>query len=316
MVADVELEEWLAQVRAAPPALGVVPDLAVLRAGRQRPPGPLLPYVQDLVVPGAAGAPGVGVRLYRPGDGPLPLIVHVHGGGFTFGDLDSHDRACRRLAQRTGAVVLAVDYRLAPEHCAPAAIDDVVHVVRWTQSAPDELGPLLAGPAMVGDSAGGAIVALAAARLADADVALSALLLVCPNADMTLSQPSMSEKGHGWGLEARDLRWFVAQWLPGAEPDDLTWASPLHAELSALPPTLIATAEHDPLRDEGAALVNRLSEQHVAAHHLAYPGLVHGFWTLDAISPAAEAAGDALMDRLATHLPRPDAGHWSALVAR
>lgn len=239
VVADAELEEWLAQVRAASSAPGVVPDLVVLRAARKCPPGPSLACVQDLVVPGAPGAPEVGVRLYRPSAGRLPLVVHVHvhGGGFTSGGLDSHDRACRRLAQRTDAVVLAVGYRLAPEHSAPAAIDDVVHVVRWTQSAPEELGPFLGQPAMVADSAGGAIAALATARLAGAGVVLSALLLVCPNADMTLSQPSVEDKGRGRGLEKTVLRWFVAQWLPRTEPDDPAWASPLRADLSALPTT-------------------------------------------------------------------------------
>lgn len=299
-LADQQLEEWVAQVRAAPPA-GAVPDLARLRAIRQRPPGPPLPWVQDLL---ASAEPAVRVRLYRPSADPLPLVVHVHGGGFVFGDLDSHDRICRRLAQRAQAAVLAVDYRLAPEHPAPAAVTDVTSVVRWAQTRRRELGPLFGDPAVVGDSAGGAIAILAARRLAEAALPLSALLLVCPNADMTLSQPSVDAKGHGWGLDTAALRWFVQQWAPQLAPDVLAQASPLHAVLRGLPTTLVATAEHDPLHDEGAALVRRLHDQHVDAHHLPHPGLVHGFWTLDVVSPAAAAAGDALIDLLEARLPR------------
>ncbi len=137
-----------------------------------------------------------------------------------------------------------------------------------------------------------------------AQVPLSAVLLVCPNADLTRSQPIVGEKGHGWGLETADLRWFVQQWAPTVDPATLAAVSPLHADLRGLPTTLVATAEHDPLRDEGTALVDHLRDQRVGALHLPHPGLVHGFWTLDSISPAAAAAGDALMHHLGRRLPR------------
>jgi acetyl esterase len=118
----------------------------------------------------------------------LPLVLYAHGGGFVFGDLDSHDRVCRRLALMANAAVLSVGYRRAPEHPAPAAVDDLFSVARWAAAAPDELGPVLPTPTLAGDSAGGTIAVLAAARLATVSTPLSAVLLICPNADLTPSQ--------------------------------------------------------------------------------------------------------------------------------
>jgi hypothetical protein len=117
--------------------------------------------VTDVLAPSAAGVPAVPTRVYRPQAGPGPLVVYAHGGGWTIGSLDTHDRMCRLLADTSGAAVLSVDYRLAPEHPAPAAIDDVVHVLRWVASAPPELGPAPSAVAVAGDSAGGALAALA-----------------------------------------------------------------------------------------------------------------------------------------------------------
>jgi acetyl esterase len=139
----------------------------------------------------------------------LPLVLYAHGGGFVFGDLDSHDRVCRRLALMANAAVLSVDYRRAPEHPAPAAVDDLFSVARWAAAAPDELGPVLPTPTLAGDSADGTIAVLAAARLATVSMPLSAVLLICPNADLTPSQPSVSAKGSGWGLQAHALPGFV-----------------------------------------------------------------------------------------------------------
>jgi acetyl esterase/lipase len=294
-LADDALAAWVQDVRRTPPA---PLDVTVLRRPRERPPGPRLDRVQDLVAP---GGPPVGVRLYRPGPEPLPLVVFVHGGGFVFGDLESHDRACRRLARLAVAAVLAVDVRRAPEHPAPAAIEDALAAALWR---PDALGPLTGAPALAGDSSGATIALLAARELAARGAPASALSLACPNADLTLSLPSVREKGHGWGLEADALAWFVAQWLPDPSPAALERFSPLHAELAGLPPTLLATAEHDPLRDEGEALAARLRDAGVAVELVPGPGLVHGFLTLDTVSPAARRAGDALMRRFGERLPR------------
>ncbi len=149
-LADQELHDWVASVRAEV-GKGTTPDLTRLRAPRPRPPGPLLAWVRDLLAP---LTPAVLVRCYRSTSGPSPLVVHVHGGGSVHGSVDFHDRLCRRLAATTGAAVLAVDYRLASEHPAPAAVTDVVAAAQWAATRPAVLGALLPGVALVGDSAG------------------------------------------------------------------------------------------------------------------------------------------------------------------
>jgi acetyl esterase len=130
------------------------------------------------------------------------------------------------------------------------------------------------------------------------------VLLICPNTDLTLSLPSVRAEGSGWGLQADDMGWLVHQWAPDLSPQMLVRYSPLHADLRGLRTTLVATAEHDPLRDEGAALVDHLRYLDVDAHHLPHPGLVHGVITLDNVSPAAKNAGDVLMSQLGRLLAR------------
>lgn len=297
-MADAELARWVAEVRAQ---AVTQPDLDLLRRPRTHPPGPELATVADLEV---ANEPPILTRIYRPSPSPLPLIVYVHGGGFVFGDLDSHDRTCRRLAALAAAAVLAADIRLAPEHPAPAAIEDVVAVVRWAATRPDPVGALVGVPALAGDSSGGTIALLAAVALAAGGGQVSALLLACPNADLTLSQPSLRAEGTGWGLEVSALEWFVRQWVPELDEAALRRFSPLHADLAGVPPTLLATAQHDPLRDEGAALAERLAGFGSVVEYLPHPGLVHGFLGLDVVSPAARRAGDGLMRRFGDLLPR------------
>ena len=248
------------------------------------------------------------MRFYRPSGQPLPLIVYVHGGGFIFGDLDSHDRTCRRLAVEANAAVLAVHYRRAPEHPAPAAIDDVVAALTWAIKPPAVLGPISGSPSLAGDSAGGLIALLAAQRLVTEGARLNGLLLVCPNADLTLSQPSVQQKGSGWGLDAEALAWSLRHWVPDMDAEQLQTLNPLHARFSGLPATVIATAEHDPLRDEGAALAQRLTAAGTQVHHVRHAGLVHGFLSLDTESPAALEAGNNLLRQFGSVI-RDDA--WS-----
>jgi acetyl esterase len=233
-------------------------------------------------------------------------VLFLHGGGFVLGDLDSHDRICRRLAAACDVAVLAVDYRRAPESPAPAAVDDAVRAFGWAHRHQDELGadPAL-GIALAGDSSGAAIATLAAIRLRDADgEGASALLLVNPHTDMTLSQPSMGEKGRGWGLGAEEMRWFVEQWVPDPDRRADPQVSPLFADLAGLPPTVVATAEHDPLRDDGEELALRLMSAGVTFEHCRLRGMVHGFLNLDDVSPAAARAGDDVIQRFARLLPR------------
>jgi acetyl esterase len=225
-------------------------------------------------------------------------VLYLHGGGFVMGDLESHDGMCRRLARIADVTVLAVDYRLAPEHPGPAAVEDTVGTFVWARQHLQELGgEPEAGVALAGDSSGGALAVLAAVRLHAGGMTPSALLLAYPNADMTLLGDSVAQEGHGWGLEADDLRWFVEQWLPDPDRCNDPQVSPAHADLTGLPPTLLATAEHDPLRDEGNALAQQLRDVGVEVQHVQGDGLVHGFLGLSHVSEAAAEAGRVLFDR-------------------
>jgi acetyl esterase len=235
-------------------------------------------------------------------------VVYLHGGGWTIGSLDSHDRMCRRLADGSGAAVLAIDYRLAPEHPWPASVDDTVAALRWVATAPAGLGEAPTAVAVAGDSAGGTLAALGCLRLRDEyPPALPDLqVLLYANTDLTGSQPSMREKATGWGLDAATVRFFNSQWVP----DQARWSdpgvSPLHApDLSGLPSALVVSAEHDPLRDESEVYARRLRDAGVQVELRRESGLIHGFMTLDEISPACAAAADRVAADLRARLTRP-----------
>ncbi|MEU4545952.1 alpha/beta hydrolase [Nonomuraea dietziae] len=249
----------------------------------QRPPGPELAQVLDLTSPS-----GLRLRRYRPAERPRPLMVYLHGGGWVIGDLDSHDRTCRRIALECDVEVLAVDYRLAPEHPCPAALDDAVEVLRWARPV-----------AVAGDSSGGYLATMACLRLRDEGCAMPALqVLLCPNTDLTLSCASVAS---GSGLDADTLAWFVAQWVP--EPAARAAASPLLSpNLYGLPTTLLVTAENDALRDEGDAYAARLAAAGVKVVHRQEPGLEHGF--IQDASPEAAAAHDRVFSDIKALIPR------------
>lgn len=293
-LADEELAQWVAAIRRdpGPPAreLGASAlRAASRRRARERPPGPQVAEVRAVDVASTALAG----RLYRPTLAPRPLIVFLHGGMWVFGDLDTHDRTCRRLARAVDAVVLAVDYRRAPESPWPAAIEDAVHAIRWATAVQRALGGDGREVAVAGDSAGGQLSMSAALCLRDGFGRVPrALLLACPNADLTLSQPSVVAKGSGWGLDADDLAWAVRQWVPAGVDRSGGNVSPLYADdLTGLPPAVVVTAEHDPLRDEGDALACALADAGSQVCHRCEAGMVHGFvQNMDLISPAAGAA--------------------------
>ncbi|GAA4574269.1 alpha/beta hydrolase [Planotetraspora kaengkrachanensis] len=298
-LADAELAEFIRTTRTnpGPPARDIGPT--ALRDGQRRramaaPRGPSLPLVDDIMIG------ELPVRLYRPAAGPLPLVVFLHGGMWTIGDLESHDRACRRLAAAAEVAVLAVDVRRAPEHPWPAAVDDAVAAVLWADRHRDRMGAL-GVPAVAGDSSGGNLAALACMRLRDEGGPTPlAQILIYPNTDLTLSQPSVLEKGTGWGLDADAVAWGAEMWVPEGAMRADPRVSPLHApDLGGLPPALVVTAEHDPLRDEGDAYARRLTAAGVPVRHHCEAKMVHGFLTLDAVSPAAAAAGDRLFTRVA-----------------
>jgi acetyl esterase len=254
------------------------------RATRAR--GPELRSVEDVSGPG-----GLPLRWYRPADGDRPLLVFLHGGGFVLGDLDTHDRVCRRIALTCDLDVLAVEYRLAPEHPYPAGVEDAVAVLRGSRPA-----------AVAGDSAGGFLAIAACMALRDEGAQLpSVQALFCPNTDLTLAGPSVIEKGTGHGLDAETLAVFVESFVP--DPAARRAASPLHADNFAdLPAALVVTAEHDPLRDEGDAYARRLALAGVPVRHRCEPGLEHGFIQND--DPTAEAAQNRIFADLRDLVPR------------
>lgn len=259
---------------------------------------------QERAVPGPAGP--IPVRLYRPdagGGGVPPLVMFFHGGGFVLGGLDSHDAVCHRLSAAAAVVVAAVDYRLAPEHPFPAAVEDCVAASAWCVAHAAELGADGGRVAVVGDSAGGNLAAVVSRKARDgAGPPVAFQVLIYPCTDLTGSWPSRSENGEGYLLTARDMRFFEDAYCRRADRKDPD-LSPLYtADLSGLPPALVVTAEFDPLRDEGEAYAGALRKAGVAVTLSRYDGMVHGFYGLDAlIDRAAEAGAEvarALRDAL------------------
>jgi acetyl esterase len=251
---------------------------------------PEIAAVEEITVPGAAGP--LPARVYRPESaGPMPTIVMFHGGGFVIGDLDTHDLTARTLANGCDAVLVSVEYRLAPEHPWPAAPDDVVAATRWAAASSESLGGD-ARVAVAGDSAGGNLAAVAAQAMRDEGVELVGQLLVYPVTDLGGDYPSYAENAEGYILDVATMAWFGQQYV-GHLPD-LDWTdprvSPMHGSLTGLAPAVVVVAEFDPLRDDGLAYAAALSEAGVPVEVRAYPGLIHGFGDMGRHSPAAQAA--------------------------
>lgn len=248
--------------------------------------------VEDTKFDGPAGP--IAVRIYRPeGDGPHPTVAFFHGGGFVIGDLDTHDNQCRWICRETGAVVASFDYRLAPEAPWPAAVEDCVAATRWAAENIDRLGGDPARLAVAGDSAGGNLAAVVAQQVRDGGPALAAQLLIYPATDLTDDQgatyPSRLENAQGYLLTVDDMLWFSGHYVGGADPAD-PGISPLRGDLRGLPPAVVATAEYDPLRDEGEAYAEALRAAGLPVTVRRFDGLIHGFFDLPAVSSAAEQA--------------------------
>jgi len=257
-----------------------------------QPPPPEVASVADLSFPGPGGP--VALRLYRPGtaqDARLPVVVFFHGGGFTIGDLDTHDVPCRTLANFALCAVLSVDYRLGPEHKFPAAFEDSVAAVCWTAAHAAELGLDVQRIAVAGDSAGGNLAAGAALALRGEGPRIALQVLLYPGLDMRGLSPSQTEFAHGYLLEREDILWFMGNYL-GSEADALDWrASPLLAQdHSGLPPAYILTAGFDPLRDEGWSYAERLTASGVQVTYECFEGMIHGFITMSAALAATDHA--------------------------
>jgi acetyl esterase len=234
---------------------------------------------------------GLPVRVYRPvgPSGPVPTVVYLHGGGWFRGDLDTHDQVVRRLVRDTGVVAVSVDYRLAPEHPWPAATRDTVRVVRAVADRLDAYGgsDVLA---VAGDSAGGNLAAIATQELRG-EVPVSAQLLVYPVTDLLGHHPSKEQFATGHLLTAEMVDHLTALYFSGAAPASADWRhSPLHGDLTGLPPAVVATAECDPLRDEGEAYAAGLAAAGVRVDAVRYEGMIHGFLDQGHVSPAAAEA--------------------------
>ena len=241
-------------------------------------------------------ADGVRCRLYRPAGAAEGVVVHLHGGGFVFHDIDVHDGVARRLANRVGIAVLSVDYRRPPEHPFPAAPDDVDTVLRWLAREGHSHG--LAGPTYAhGDSAGGNLALVAALRNPGR---LRALALTYPLLDPRMEGESYRTAADGF--DPREAAWYWEQYSGGPENLSHPDLAPLLSDrLHTLPPTLVVTAEHDPLRDEGERLAAELAELGVHAVGIRFLGQLHGFWRHHEVFDAAEPLTRTLAGFLCSH---------------
>jgi acetyl esterase len=297
MALDPQSAAVVAAIEKRFPRLGTeVLDAAEARrilAANPPPPAPKAEVhaVEELVAPGPGG--DIRLRVYRPrpADGPSPAIVFFHGGGFVICSLDTHDAPCRQMALQTGAVVVSVDYRMAPEHRFPAAADDAEAATRWVADNAATLGVDPARIAVAGDSAGGNLAAVVAQRCArGAGPALAYQLLIYPMLDHAFDTESYRSNGHGYAVTIDHLRWYWDQYLGGRDGTDPD-ASPLRAtDLSGLPPTYLVAAEHCPLRSENEAYAERLRAAGVPVTYACWPGVAHGFFTLDHLLDTARTA--------------------------
>ena len=256
----------------------------------QRPPGPAVAQIVDGTLPGAAGP--LQYRLYRPaGSGPHPVVVYFHGGGWVLGSHDSDDPLCRDLCARSGALIVSVNYRHAPEARFPAAADDGIAAVRWVAAHAAQLGGKPGPVAVAGWSAGGNVAAVTCQLARDSggpDIA--GQLLLTPVVDGDMTRPSYVENAEGYVLTAPLMKWF---WDHYADPADRNnpKASPLRAaSLAGLPPACIVTSQFDPLRDEGIAYAQALSAAGVPVQHIAARGHTHTSLTMvDIVVSGVEA---------------------------
>ncbi|AEG50185.1 alpha/beta hydrolase domain-containing protein [Sphingobium chlorophenolicum L-1] len=284
MPLDIEVEKLLAAMAAAPgPKLGEA-SAAEMRAveavmAEQMPAGPAVESVLDIEIP--SGAATIAARLYRDSPEPRALMVYYHGGGWTLGGIALIDGAMRRLVKESGVAVLSVDYRLAPEHVFPAAVEDALVAARWASEHREELvgwdAPLLVG----GESAGGNLAAVVSQLVRNAGFDIAAQLLACPCVASYPDSPSMRSIESPFPPPGA-IGWFFDQYIPDAQTRSDPRFAPLEQkDLGGLPPAFVATAEYDSLREQGEQYAERLAAAGISCEAKRYLGTFHGFFELD-----------------------------------
>lgn len=281
-LADVPPEGGRAMFRA----LGAMLDMQDAPIGK----------IENRKIPGPAGE--IPVRIYTPvaaGAEPLPCLVYYHGGGWVIGDLETHEGACRLLANGSGCRVVSVDYRLAPEHVFPAAVDDCYAAVKWVSENARQIGIDPNRIAVGGDSAGGNLSAVVCQTARDSGgPAIAFQLLIYPATDMTLATPSKKENAVGYFLEGKLMDYFYQHYVPKGADENDPRHSPLRARnFSGLPPAYVITAQYDVLRDEGRMYAEKLQAAGVKVTLVNYESMIHGFVTM---AGAIEAARPAIAD--------------------
>ena len=293
---DPQARELLERVaHSKVPALPTLTPMEARRLYREtskrlQPPPPEVSEVLNTAFDGPGGK--VRVRLYRPAGARagalLPVSLFFHGGGWTFGDLDTHDVACRTLANFGRFAVASIDYRLGPEHKFPAAVDDAFAALRWILAQATALGIDQHCIAVTGDSAGGNLAAAVALLARDAGIALTMQALVYPALDLRASMPSHFEFAQGYLLEREAIQWTRGNYLNDQADAHDPRASPLlAANHRGLAQAFIVTAGFDPLLDEGAAYADKLSSAGVPVIYECFEGMVHGFITMGGVLAAA-----------------------------
>ena len=288
----------LIEQRGLPPTHTLTPaDARALyrdRRGFTQPAPPEVALVRELQADGPHGA--IPMRLYRPlgaaEQATLPVLVYYHGGGWVIGDLDTHDTLCRELANGGGCAVVSVDYRMAPEHRFPAAVDDSLAATRWVHAHAGELKLDATRLAVGGDSAGGNLAAVVSIAARDSgDLPIVYQLLIYPATDQHRTLPSHTTNGEGYLLTTDTMDYFSGHYITDPALYNDWHASPLlHPDLTRLPPALVLTAGYDPLRDEGAAYAERLTTAGNRASYVCFERQIHGFILMGRVLDEANTA--------------------------